>query len=85
MSPELAMEIWEALRPHISGSFQQAADDFVTVLIENGMSANEIAEVCQDTHCIKSLKEYADEDVISNYEEDDDEDFDFYDDDNDQY
>jgi len=82
MSPDLAMEIWEALRPHISGGFQQAADDFAAVLIENGMNAGEIAEVAQDSYVIKSLAEYADEDIV--YDEDDEE-YDFYDDDNDDY
>jgi len=82
MSPDLAMEIWEALRSHISGGFQQAADDFVAVLIENGMNASEVAAVAQDSYVIKSLAEYADEELV--YEEDDDE-YDFYDDDNDDY
>jgi hypothetical protein len=85
MSPDLAMEIWEALRPHISGGFQQAADDFAAVLIENGMNASEIAAVAQDNYVIKSLAEYADEELV--YEDEDDEDYDFYedDDDNDNY
>jgi len=82
MSPDLAMEIWEALRPHISGGFQQAADDFAAVLIENGMNANDVAEVAQDSYVIKSLAEYADEELV--YE---DEDYGFYEDDdeNDNY
>jgi hypothetical protein len=85
MSPDLAIEIWEALRPHISGGFQQAADDFAAVLIENGMNASEIAAVAQDSYVIKSLAEYADEELV--YEDEDDEDYDFYedDDDNDNY
>ena len=85
MSPDLAMEIWEALRPHISGGFQQAADDFAAVLIENGMNASEIAAVAQDSYVIKSLAEYADEELV--YEDEDDEDYDFYEDDdeNDNY
>jgi hypothetical protein len=85
MSPDLAIEIWEALRPHISGGFQQAADDFAAVLIENGMNASEIAAVAQDNYVIKSLAEYADEELV--YEDEDDEDYDFYEDDdeNDNY
>jgi hypothetical protein len=85
MSPDLAMEIWEALRPHISGGFQQAADDFAAVLIENGMNANDVAAVAQDSYVIKSLAEYADEELV--YEEEDDEDYGFYEDDdeNDNY
>jgi hypothetical protein len=85
MSPDLAMEIWEALRPHISGGFQQAADDFAAVLIENGMNAGEIADVAQDSYVIKSLAEYADEELV--YDEEDDEDYGFYEDDdeNDNY
>ena len=83
MSPDLAMEIWEALRPHISGGFQQAADDFAAVLIENGMNASEIAAVAQDSYVIKSLAEYADEEIA--YEDDDDDSYDFYDDENDDY
>jgi len=82
MSPDLAIEIWEALRPHISGGFQQAADDFAAVLIENGMNASEIAEVAQDSYVIKSLAEYADEELV--YEDDEDDDYfdDMYDDGN---
>ena len=83
MSPELAMEIWEALRPHISGGFQQAADDFAAVLIENGMNASDIAAVAQDSYVIKSLAEYADEELV--YEDDDDDEYNFYDNDNDDY
>jgi len=84
MSPDLAMEIWEAMRPHISGGFQQAADDFVAVLIENGFNADEVAAVAQDSYVIKSLAEYANEELV--YEEDSDEDdYNFYDDDNDDY
>jgi len=82
MSPDLAIEIWEALRPHISGGFQQAADDFAAVLIENGMNASEIAAVAQDSYVIKSLAEYADEELV--YEEEDDEDYGFYEDDDDE-
>jgi len=84
MSPDLAIEIWEALRPHISGGFQQAADDFAAVLIENGMNASEIAAVAQDSYVIKSLAEYADEELV--YEDDDHDDYfnDMYDD-NDNY
>ena len=83
MSPDLAMEIWEALRSHISGGFQQAADDFAAVLIENGMNASDVAAVAQDSYVIKSLAEYADEELV--YEEEDDEEYSFYDDDNDDY
>ena len=79
----MAMEIWEAVRPHISGGFQQAADDFVQVLIENGMNAAEIADVAQDSYVIKSLAEYADDELV--YDEEDDEEYNFYDDDNDDY
>jgi len=85
MSPDIVMEIWEALRPHISGGFQQAADDFVAVLIENGMNASEMADVAHDNYIIKSLAEYSDnhESFISN-DLDDDDDYGFYDD-NDDY
>jgi len=75
----MAMEIWEALRSHISGGFQQAADDFAAVLIENGMNASDIAAVAQDSYVIKSLAEYADEELV--YEEDDNDDYEFYEDD----
>ena len=80
----MAMEIWEAMRPHISGGFQQAADDFVQVLVENGMNAAEIADVAQDSYVIKSLAEYADEELVY-VEDDDDDEYNFYDDDNDDY
>ena len=85
MSPDFAMEIWEAVRPHISGGFQEAADDFVAVLIENGMTASDIAAVAQDSYVIKSLAEYADEELVYDNDEDDDG-YGFYeDDDSDNY
>jgi len=85
MSPDLAMEIWEALRSHISGGFSAAADDFVQVLVENGFDAQELMEVAQDTNVKKSLLEYVEDHSEYEDEIDEEDEYSFYDDDNDTY
>ena len=69
MSVDLSLEIWEALRPHIAGGFQEAADDFVTILTENLVDPEDINASTTDTHIKKALMDYIE---IEDYEEDDD-------------
>jgi len=69
MSLDLSLEIWETLRPHIAGGFQEAADDFVTLLTENLIDPEDIAASATDSHIKKSLLDYIE---IEDYEEEDD-------------
>jgi hypothetical protein len=69
MSLDLSLEIWEALRPHIAGGFQEAADDFVVVLTENMLDPVDINEYNTDPHIKKSLLDYID---VEDYEEEED-------------
>ena len=69
MSLDLSLEIWEALRPHIAGGFQEAADDFVTVLTENLINAEDISASTTDRHIKKSLLDHIE---VEDYEEDED-------------
>ena len=69
MSLDLSLEIWEALRPHIAGGFQEAADDFVMLLIENAIDPADINASTSDTYIKKSLVDLV---VVEEYEEDED-------------
>lgn len=75
MDVEVCLEIWQALKHHLIGSdIESAADDFVHVLIENGISAEVLAEYAIDTDVKNALKEYAD---IDDFDEDDEDELDF--------
>jgi len=82
LNPELAVEIWEALRPHISGADTQAAEDFAQVCIENGLEASEMIELTQDRNIKKAFLQFVDveeEEVLDDdYDEDEELDFDNY-------
>lgn len=69
MSLDLSLEIWEALRPHIAGGFQEAADDFVTVLVDNVIDPEDIVASTTDLHIKKSLLDHIE---VDDYEEDED-------------
>ena len=79
MNPELAVEIWEALRPHISGMDTSAAEDFAQVCIENGLEADELLALTQDRDVKKALLAFVDveEDEVLDEEDDDYEELDF--------
>ena len=76
LNHDLAVEIWEALRPHISGMDTQAAEDFAQVCIENGLEASEMIELTQDRDIKKAFLQFVDveeEEVLDDdYDEDDD-------------
>jgi len=67
MSLDLSLEIWEALRPHIAGGFQEAADDFVTILTENMVDPEDINASTTDSHIKKALMDHIE---VEDYEED---------------
>ena len=77
MSLEIHLEIWEVMQEHIV-DVKGAADDFVAVLIENGIAGEKIADATTNEDVKKALIDYdVDVDVDDNYDEyseDDDED-----------
>jgi type III secretory pathway lipoprotein EscJ len=67
MSLELNLDIWEAMQEHIV-DVKGAADDFVAVLVENGIDAEKIADVTTNEDIRKALLDY---DIDIEVEEDD--------------
>ena len=79
MNPELAVEIWEALRPHIGGADTAAVEDFAQVCIENGVEAEEMIELTQDRDVKKAFLAFVDveDEEVLDEEDDDYEELDF--------
>jgi hypothetical protein len=74
MSIEIYLEIWESIQEHMV-DVKGAADDFVAVLIENGIDGKIIADNTTNDDIKKALIDYdVDVDV-------DDDEYDLYDDD----
>ena len=73
MSLDIHLEIWEAMQEHIV-DVKGAADDFVAVLIENGIDGEKIADATTNEDVKKALIDY-DVDVgyddYDDYDEDD--------------
>ena len=70
MSLELHLEIWEEMQEHIV-DVKSAADDFVAVLIENGIAGEKIADATINEDIKKALLDYDIEvDVDDDYEYD---------------
>ena len=70
MSIELHLEIWEEMQEHIV-DVKSAADDFVAVLIENGIAGEKIADATSNEDIKKALLDYDIEvDVDDDYEYD---------------
>ncbi len=64
MNIELHLQVWNELKPHlVGGDLDQAADDFVHVLIEHGADATEIATYAIDSAVKKALQEYVELDI----------------------
>ena len=80
MSLSLHLELWESMQEHIV-DVRSAADDFVAVLIENGIDAEKIAKVAINEDIKKALLDY-DVDVDVDVDDDDD-DFEHFSDDDD--
>lgn len=70
MSLELQLEIWEVLQEHIV-DIKDAADDFVALLIENGIDGEKIASTTTSDDIKKALLDYIDVDVDEEYDDDD--------------
>jgi type III secretory pathway lipoprotein EscJ len=69
MSLELHLEIWEVIQEHIV-DVKDAADEFVALLIENGIDAEKIADATTNDDIKKSLLDYdVDIDVDDIYDE----------------
>ena len=77
MSLDLHLELWESLQDHIV-DVKSAADDFVAVLIENGLDAEDIAGATTNDDIKKALLDYIEEIEV---DEDDDMDSFFVEDD----
>ena len=71
---DMLLQIWKELRPHlIGGDVEAAAYDFVHVLFEHGVAAEELAGYALDPELKEALRDFTDEDL--DYEdEDEDED-----------
>jgi len=78
VSLELHLELWESMQEHMS-SIKDAADDFVAVLIDNGIDAEKIAKVAINEDIKKALLDY-DVDVVVDVDNDED-DFEHFNDD----
>jgi hypothetical protein len=57
VSLELHLELWETMQEHIV-DIKEAADDFVAVLIENGIEGTKIADATTNMDIKKALLDY---------------------------
>jgi hypothetical protein len=76
VSLELHLEIWKVLQEHIV-DVKDAADDFVALLIENGIDGEKIVNITTSDDIKKALLDYIDVDVevdIDDIDDDDDDD-----------
>ena len=74
---ELLLQIWKELRTHIlSGDRTEAAEDFIHVLVEHGVDANDIMEFAVDSDLKSILRDHADEEHFDAEEETDEEELD---------
>ena len=72
MDLELHLLVWNELKEHFAGNdAEEAAEDFIRVLIEHGADADEIAEFAIDDEIKEALKEYTDLDEEDEFEEED--------------
>lgn len=68
MSLELQLEIWEVLQEHIV-DIKDAADDFVALLIENGIDGEKIADITTNDDIKKALLDYIDVEVDVDFDD----------------
>lgn len=72
MNVDLYLEVWQALRPHLIGvDVAEAADDFVHVLIEHGIAAEDVAEYTTDPDIKAALRAYVELEEDEDYEDED--------------
>ncbi len=70
---DLLILIWKELKPHlIVSDADAAADDFIHVLLEHGVDANELLTYALDRELKLALRGVADEENFEDEEEDDD-------------
>jgi len=66
---ETHLQIWKELKPHLmGGDVTAAAADFVHVLLEHGVDANDIMEFAVDSDLKSVLREYADDEHFDDEE-----------------
>jgi len=68
VSFELQLEIWEVLQEHIV-DIKDAADDFVALLIENGIDGEKIADITTNDDIKKALLDYIDIEVDVDFDD----------------
>jgi len=68
VSFELQLEIWEVLQEHIV-DIKDAADDFVALLIENGIDGEKIADITTNDDIKKALLDYIDVEVDVDFDD----------------
>jgi hypothetical protein len=78
MNLDLILELWETMQEHIV-DIKEAADDFVAILIENGIDGEKIADSTTNEDIRKALLDYdveveVDEDNYD-YDAEDEEDY----------
>lgn len=62
---ELNIQIWKQLKPHLmGGDVEEAAVDFVSTLMEHGITATDLAAYALDRELKEALREYADDDEL---------------------
>ena len=67
---ELILQVWKELKSHlIGGDVEDAADDFVHVLMEHGISPNEILKYGVDRDLKHALHGLADEEELELHED----------------
>ena len=68
MEPEVFLDIWKAMHPHLEGGdLQSAADDYLHVMIEHGVSACDIKEFVMDEHLKKSLLDFLEDEDVAEF------------------
>lgn len=59
---EVHLQVWKELKPHlIGGDVIAAAEDFIQVLLEHGIDANEVMKYAVDNDLKSVLREFADD------------------------
>lgn len=72
---ELHLQIWKELKPHLAGGdVEAAADDFVHVLLEHGVDAEDIMSYALDSELKNALRGLVEDEHFDDEEEDEDED-----------
>lgn len=69
---ELHLQVWKELKPHLAGGdVESAADDFVHVLLEHGVDADDMMSYALDTELKNALRGIADDEHFDDEEDED--------------